>query len=285
MPWCPKCKTEYRKGITTCSDCGSTLVEDLNAKQETASMLLLMNGDSMHINMVADHLKAEGFTSILVKEKMNKNVNEEKGYVSSHEIYVSLKESEAAVKCAANFMRNTNPQAEELIKNPDSPRVIVAKGASGKEYVSANERGKDLKASGIMLLLFGIAGLVFMVLVILDVVPINFYGFNAVIAYTVMGVFFGALFIFGITSLLSAKKTKSENEEEKKQFEELDNWFENNLTKDIMEEKLGVGISDSEQAYFVRMDYMRQMLYEAFPGLNEDMAEYYLEKKYSEYFE
>lgn len=27
MPFCPHCNTEYRAGFTTCSDCGSTLVE------------------------------------------------------------------------------------------------------------------------------------------------------------------------------------------------------------------------------------------------------------------
>ncbi|MBE5967490.1 MAG: DUF805 domain-containing protein [Lachnospiraceae bacterium] len=29
MPWCPKCKTEYRKGFTVCSDCNTPLVEKL----------------------------------------------------------------------------------------------------------------------------------------------------------------------------------------------------------------------------------------------------------------
>lgn len=28
MPWCPKCGYEYRPGFDTCSDCGSTLVEE-----------------------------------------------------------------------------------------------------------------------------------------------------------------------------------------------------------------------------------------------------------------
>ena len=27
--WCPSCRTEYRKGITVCADCGATLVDTL----------------------------------------------------------------------------------------------------------------------------------------------------------------------------------------------------------------------------------------------------------------
>lgn len=29
MPWCPKCKNEFVEGITHCSDCGETLVDNL----------------------------------------------------------------------------------------------------------------------------------------------------------------------------------------------------------------------------------------------------------------
>ena len=28
MPWCPKCKSEYREGFSICADCGSELVDD-----------------------------------------------------------------------------------------------------------------------------------------------------------------------------------------------------------------------------------------------------------------
>lgn len=28
MPWCPKCKTEYREGFETCADCGEPLIVD-----------------------------------------------------------------------------------------------------------------------------------------------------------------------------------------------------------------------------------------------------------------
>lgn len=34
MPWCPKCETEYREGITVCADCGEKLVEELTSDKK-----------------------------------------------------------------------------------------------------------------------------------------------------------------------------------------------------------------------------------------------------------
>ncbi len=34
MPWCPKCKNEYREGILVCSECGIDLVESLDSEKE-----------------------------------------------------------------------------------------------------------------------------------------------------------------------------------------------------------------------------------------------------------
>ena len=39
MPWCPKCKTEYRDGIVTCADCGSALVDELMASVKEDEMI------------------------------------------------------------------------------------------------------------------------------------------------------------------------------------------------------------------------------------------------------
>lgn len=34
MPWCPKCKTEYRDGFTHCNDCGAELVDETENRPE-----------------------------------------------------------------------------------------------------------------------------------------------------------------------------------------------------------------------------------------------------------
>ena len=37
--WCPKCKNEYRAGITVCADCGTKLLEFLDWTQEDSELL------------------------------------------------------------------------------------------------------------------------------------------------------------------------------------------------------------------------------------------------------
>lgn len=41
MPWCPDCKSEYRDGFTTCSDCGSVLVEQLKLSNKEKKRAML----------------------------------------------------------------------------------------------------------------------------------------------------------------------------------------------------------------------------------------------------
>ena len=33
MPWCPKCKNEYREGFTECAECGCRLVESIQPEE------------------------------------------------------------------------------------------------------------------------------------------------------------------------------------------------------------------------------------------------------------
>ncbi len=285
MPWCPNCKTEYREGIEKCADCGSTLVKSLNEEDRVEESCSLLFGDKKHVQMIEEHLLAEGFTSAFsVKTDRKRGEGNDDGS-EKFELFVSAAEREGAVKCAAEFMRNTNPQAMEAAKNPESPRVMTRKSEPAKEFKTAQEKKSELKASGIMLLAFGIAGIVFMVLVILGVVPIRFSGFNAVIAYTVMGLFFGALFVSGIMSFVSLKKMGNADDEESKKLKEIDEWCALNLTKEIIEQTIPGDVSVDEQLYFERFDFMKATIAKAFPEMGDDYAEYITEKKYSEYFE
>lgn len=285
MPWCLNCKTEYREGIEKCADCGATLVRSLNEEDRVEESCSLLFGDKKHVQLIENHLRKEGFESVFsVKSRRMKGENVAESE-QKYELFVSATEREEAVKCAAEFMRNTNPQAMEAAENPDTPRVVTKKTAPAKEFKTIEEKRSELKSSGIMLLGFGIAGIVFMVLVILDIIPINFSGFNAVIGYSIMGIFFGALFVSGIMSFVSLKKLGNSGEEEKKKADELNMWYERNLSKEIVEKAIPGDPSEDEQVYFERFDYMKDAVMAAFPDLGDDYAEYYTEKMYNEYFE
>ena len=45
MPWCPKCKSEYREGFTVCADCGSQLVEEEPADEPKKASWLFPEED------------------------------------------------------------------------------------------------------------------------------------------------------------------------------------------------------------------------------------------------
>ncbi len=285
MPWCPNCKTEYREGIEKCTDCGSSLVKSLNEEERVEESCTLLFGDKKHVKMIEEHLIAEGFTSAFSLKTERKRYEQNNDGAENYELFVSAAEREGAVRCAAEFMRNTNPQAMEAAQNPETPRVVTKKSEPVKEFKTAKEKKSELKASGIMLLAFGVAGIVFMVLVIAGIVPIRFSGFNAVIAYSIMGIFFGALFVFGIVSLVSVKKMGNADDVESKKLKEIDEWCALNLTKEIVEQTIPGDISEDEQLYFERFDYMKDTIVKAFPEMGVDYAEYITEKKYSEYFE
>lgn len=285
MSWCPNCKTEYREGIEKCADCGAILVSSLDKEERAAESCSLLFGDKKHVQMIEKHLLESGFSTAfsVVSDKVMQDETQVEG--EKYELFVSAQEREGAVKCAAEFMRNTNPQAMEAADNPQSPRVVVPKTEPPKEFKTVAEKKNDLKSSGFMLVGFGLAGLVLMVLIIIGIVPLRFSGFNAIIAYSIMGIFFGALFVSGIISFVSLKRLGNAGEEEKKELEEINAWFAKNLSKDMIESKIPGDINLDEQLYFERYEYMLQELKTAFPNLSDERVEYLTEAKYSEYFE
>ncbi len=63
MPFCPNCRTEFRPGFTTCSDCGSSLVAVLGAADSHEApelRLLLRTSDPDLLPEVATTLESAG---------------------------------------------------------------------------------------------------------------------------------------------------------------------------------------------------------------------------------
>ena len=71
MPWCPKCKTEYREGITVCADCKVELVEEYKdaVLQDATEMLVKVDAEhQMFIKKLHDFLEYSKIPSVVLKE-------------------------------------------------------------------------------------------------------------------------------------------------------------------------------------------------------------------------
>jgi hypothetical protein len=65
MPWCPKCRSEYREGFESCSECGAALVEEL---PEEPAPEKTEGGDGDHAVFLVS--AADNFEADIIKSKL-----------------------------------------------------------------------------------------------------------------------------------------------------------------------------------------------------------------------
>lgn len=66
MPWCPKCRSEYREGFTTCADCKETLVSELppGSDHSAEAWVKIWQGDAARASLIAGALAAADIETI-----------------------------------------------------------------------------------------------------------------------------------------------------------------------------------------------------------------------------
>lgn len=159
MPWCPKCKCEYREGFEICADCNSILVAEIGEKTEK----LQENDKEMYLTNVCDEVEAN-----ILETLMNscgipilKKYPGAGGYLSIYmgttysgiDIYVASKSYEAAKELLD--IKNEN----EIELEEESPKGIDDENAFKDEEVKIHR--KRAFRTWIILLYF-IPGLAFL---------------------------------------------------------------------------------------------------------------------------
>lgn len=299
MPWCPKCKTEYREGITHCADCKVELVaeyKDVLLQNATAVLVQVETEQKEFVAKLRKFLEYSGITSAVLEEEdftgvyvapedLNKAKKCFKAFYSVETEMVMQKAAEAAFMKGQEFDYFGDDEDEEEVPEEMSAELFAdeTEAAEAKEareaakYVSAASRYEDYRSSGITFTLLGGLGVIFAILNFMGVVTL----FGATFSSLVLFVMFGAFLALGVFSFVKANKLKEGAELENKTVEEAKSWMEKNFTKDM----LGEGAAESETEatseellYIERLDELVNRLLEAFPELKHSLAEQLVEE-------
>lgn len=154
-----------------------------------------------------------------------------------------------------------------------------------KPYINNEEKAEDNKTSAYTLLLVGGAGLVFIVLMFLEVLPIRLTVSSKYMICGVMGVMFILFIVMGIVSLRNSKILKKKAGKENNLTREIKRWCRDTFEKEEVDEKLQVGSLPEELKYFQRFEYMKKTIKNQFMNLDEAYLDRLIEEIYPEIFE
>jgi len=301
MAWCPKCKTEYKEGVTHCSDCHSELIDDYNEVLKLEATENLVNvdaGNTGFAQRLCNFLEHSGiicalddsneeYIGILVRPKdLNKAKRCFKAFYSvESEIAVQKSEEYAAFLADTNayFDGDEEEEDEDVVREDDSC-------CSQNTFVSAVARYDDYRSSGIVFTFLGIIGIGFAVLNFLNVITLFGSGFSAGVLFVMFSIFF----VLGIISFRKADGLKDAMEQEKELAVKVKEWLQEHVTKESLqepattedtteadesdEEAMELELVTEELFYLDRLSEIRTSVKEAFPEISTAHADHLIEE-------
>ena len=157
MPWCPKCKNEYRAGITVCPDCNEELMEEL---EEAEKIIIDEYGnvyDLEFIRVPIDESYDDYIKNNLYKEDYD-SITELDKYWDGEDIhsYISYMATELRSKSATRarkvssirvFFKYLSLKAKLIDVNPAQNLETPKLGKRIPKYLSLDESKKLLEVS------------------------------------------------------------------------------------------------------------------------------------------
>lgn len=269
MPWCPKCKNEYKEGYTVCADCGCKLFDELGPE------MVGYFGTEEEIDNIIEYLDAEGFDfaykqynskdgqyELILQESMKEKVRDAMvEYITKH------KKAEDNEPDFAMMPELGEPEEEIVLKR----------------YKKPMERASEYKAGAQTLLFVGFIGIAFLVLMDVGVVKLNFTTDRRLLINIVMGGMFLLFVVLGFASIKTYKKLIAQAKIDDELEEKIVNWVNSNVTVDDLtsgEDKK----TAEEMLYFNRFTKLKNKIKWQFLDLDPAFLEYITDKLYNELF-
>ncbi len=134
MPWCPKCKNEYRQGIKMCADCHVELVE----KEELISQAVLCAGESEDMYSLKEYLEYNKFKNVNVRLDEKKDI---------YELCVNEKDLNSAKTLARVFLEQQLLQKQQA-QIQAKQQIFAEKAAESEAAREANKAAQAVSSSG-----------------------------------------------------------------------------------------------------------------------------------------
>ena len=277
MPWCPRCKSEYREGFTVCADCGCQLVTG----EQTKTLVPLTFGEREQMEALQDFLRYNGIKdSELITD-------EQDGQSELQVLPAELDRAAAAVRVFLSQEKQRNEaegvnaqsvdtdgedEAQELLRETSTVRKTF-QGSSG--YQDSSQRADDNRSSAWILLVIGILGLVLVTLSIAEVIPLKLG--NPYLFYGVMIAVFLLFLVTGVMSMRSAKFFAKKAESENSLRSTLLDWCRENLKPDEIDREVSAADTPEEVLYFSRTSYIKEKLNHQFLNLDQDFLDKFVD--------
>lgn len=271
MPWCPKCKNEYKEGYTVCADCGSALVDSLED-----GFLSLYFGEKEELENMCRFMEANGICETKIEYDDKEEV---------YELFVAKKKAKEAgkqLKVYLNKIAGKNEQAENEDPKEES-RIIEEEYRS--LYQETDKKAEEYRSGANTLLIVGAAGLIGLLLLNLGIIPITLTGFSKILVTGVMGVMFLLFMILGIASHKSYRKLQKQAGTEKDEKEKIRKYLKDNIDPEHFDSEFMEDDPSMEILYFRRMEKMKEMIQSQYPDIDPSFMDYLIEETYPEIFE
>ena len=155
-------------------------------------------------------------------------------------------------------------------------------------YRNSKELAGENKSSAYILLPVGTLGIIALVLIWFDVIPLYSGLTSKIITSVVMGSLFVVFIVMGVLSLKNAKKLDAEAAKEGDLSKGILNYFSENLSAKLVDEKITDDQWDDipeEERYFKRIECIRELMTNQFMNLEEGYIDHMCDEIYNKFYE
>lgn len=286
MPWCPKCKTEYRDGISVCADCGIDLISYDSMKEQKKLVVLVTGEKQEQIEKLYEFLKYSAIESA----KMEFNESNETWIISvaeeeqkeSKKLYQAFYAGELQLQAEALQQQSAQPDIEKTEKEEYEllEKTKRLRSDPSDTYVPKAEKYKDLISTTFTFIGFGILGLIFALLNIFKVLTL----LSSILPQVVLSILCIGFIIIGVQSYLKAITTKGEIGQEEELTRLLNEWMQTHVTREYLYELEDPALTE-EINFLNKMDFIKERILEEFGEINESYLDQVVENYYNENFE